>query len=61
MLKQDKFIDDKLIPNAKREVCKQNSTFVLRNEKIIKENLFDPSQSSPPNYFLKSLINRLNK
>lgn len=61
MLKQDKFIDDKLPPNTKPEVCKNNSTFVLRNEKIMKENLFDPSQSSPPNDFLKSLLNRLNK
>ena len=61
MLKQDKFIDYKLPCNAKHKVCKNNSTFVLRNEKIIKENLFDPSQSSPPNDFLKSLLNRLNK
>uniref|UniRef100_A0A6C0LKG1 Uncharacterized protein n=1 Tax=viral metagenome TaxID=1070528 RepID=A0A6C0LKG1_9ZZZZ len=61
MLKQSKFIDDKLPCNTKRQVCKNNSAFELSNEKTIKENLFDPSQSSPPNDFLKSLLNRLNK
>ena len=61
MLKQEKFIDYKLPSNAKGEVCKNNSTVELCNEKTIKENLFDPSQSSPPNDFLKSLLNRLNK
>ena len=61
MLNQDKFIDYKLPSNTKREACKNISTFALLNEKTIKENLFDPSQSSPPNDFLKSLLNRLNK
>ena len=59
MLTQDNFIDDKFPCKTKTKTCKNNLNLELRNEKIIKENLFDPSQGSPPNDFLKSLINRL--